>query len=166
MAGEGFAPLPLPGAGILDRLKRLKGKLIRSSGVNKVKDGMSLEHTLCWKQSPCRTGWAEHRFRLSQAFWHAFQRPKLGSALRSQKPCASGIDRQVRERLCPWGVQLASEHMAPWPGLPHQIRHRRSPLPLPRLPLLLFLPPLRFRQLFYPLLPSSSAARLGSYANH
>ena len=41
VAGEGLAPLPLPGALAFDRLKRLNGKLIRLSGVNKIKDGMT-----------------------------------------------------------------------------------------------------------------------------
>ena len=52
VAGDGFAPLPLPGALAFGRLKRLKGKLIRSSGVNKVKDGMSLEAYLVLETKP------------------------------------------------------------------------------------------------------------------
>ena len=34
VAGEGFAPLPLPGALAFGRLERLKGKFIRSSGMS------------------------------------------------------------------------------------------------------------------------------------
>ena len=60
VAGEGFAPLPFPGALIFARLKRLEGKLIKSSGVNKIKDGVSSEHTLRGQQNPYRKDWAEH----------------------------------------------------------------------------------------------------------
>ena len=37
VADKGFAPLPLPGALAFGRLKRLKGRFIRSSGMNMIR---------------------------------------------------------------------------------------------------------------------------------
>ena len=62
---------------------------------NKIKDGVSSEYTLRGQQNPCRIDWAEHWFRHQPTCGHAFQQLKLGSELGHQKPCASGIDRQV-----------------------------------------------------------------------